>query len=74
MGSIEGVGVQKKLERPTGCAFGRILGMIGGISPILFPSRLGGAVRAGLGVCWGFLLHFGFLWASGVVGFLGFFL
>jgi hypothetical protein len=45
MGSIEGVGVQKKLERPTGCAFGRILGMTGGISPILFPSRLGRVVR-----------------------------
>jgi len=62
MGSIEGVGVQKNLvsfKVGEGCS----------------GFRVGwGAFRAGLGVCWGFLLHFGFLWASGVVGFLGFFL
>jgi hypothetical protein len=38
---MEGVGVQRKLGSPTGYAFARILGMGRGISPILFPSRLG---------------------------------
>jgi hypothetical protein len=40
-GVLEGVGVQRKLEGPMGCAFGGILGMVGGISPTLSPSRLG---------------------------------
>jgi hypothetical protein len=40
MGLREGVGVQMKFVGCMGCAFGRIIGIIGGISPILFPSRL----------------------------------
>jgi hypothetical protein len=41
MGYKEGVGVHRKFVGPMGCAFGRMLGMAGGISPTLFPSRLG---------------------------------
>jgi hypothetical protein len=41
MGSGEGVGLQKKLESPTGCAFRGILGMAEVISQTLCPSRLG---------------------------------
>jgi hypothetical protein len=40
-GVQRGVGVQRKLEGPMGCAFRGILGMAGGISPTLSPSRLG---------------------------------
>lgn len=35
------ISVQRKLLGPTGCAFGGILGMLGGIFPTLPPSRLG---------------------------------
>jgi hypothetical protein len=41
MGYKKRTGVQRKFEGPMGCAFGRIVRMVGGISPILFPSRLG---------------------------------
>jgi hypothetical protein len=39
--SREGVGAHRKQEGPTGCAFGRMFRLDGGISPTLFPSRLG---------------------------------
>jgi hypothetical protein len=37
----EGVVVQRKLEGLTGCVIGRILEMVGGLSPTLSSSELG---------------------------------
>jgi hypothetical protein len=52
MGFREGVVVQRKFVGPIGCAFGRILGMVRGISPILFPSRLGMDLTSAFGMMW----------------------
>jgi hypothetical protein len=41
VGYKEGAGVQRRFEGLMGHAFGRILRVGGGISPTLFPSRLG---------------------------------
>jgi hypothetical protein len=41
MGRKERISFQRKLEGLTGCVFGGILEIAGGISPTLYPSRLG---------------------------------
>jgi hypothetical protein len=53
MRSIEGAGVQRKLEHHMEWAFGGILGMTGRISPTWSPAKLRMGLTFGIGKMFG---------------------